>query len=188
MKEIVFVTSNKGKIESARKELKGVSVLAYEAELIEPRSEDIKEIAKQKVMQAYNIVKKPCIAVDVGFFVKELNGFPKAYVNHMLGTIGVEGLIKLMKGAGDRSAEFRHCLAYYDGEIFKFFEDKAEGSISESIRGNDNAKKWSELWYIFIPKWTDKTLAEFTEEDYKKHLENKDDKCMQDFAKWYLNN
>ncbi len=75
MKDIIFVTSNKGKIATAQSDLKNIRVLPYEAELIEPRSDDIREIAEQKVYQAYEIVKKPCIALDSGFFIKALKDF-----------------------------------------------------------------------------------------------------------------
>lgn len=40
MKEIVFVTHNKGKIEAAKNRLKGVKFKIYEYELEEPRSEE----------------------------------------------------------------------------------------------------------------------------------------------------
>ncbi|MEM5599078.1 hypothetical protein AAHB53_27350 [Niallia circulans] len=48
MKEIIFVTTNKGKIASAEKELKNIKVTPIQEELSEPRTDDIKEIAKQK--------------------------------------------------------------------------------------------------------------------------------------------
>lgn len=49
-------------------------------------------------------------------FIHELNGFPRAYVNHALDTIGIEGILKLMKGVANRYCEFRSCLAFYDGD------------------------------------------------------------------------
>lgn len=70
MKEIIFVTTNKGKVASAEKELKNIKVTPIQEELSEPRTDDIKEIAKQKVLQAYEIVKRPCIALDSGFSSK----------------------------------------------------------------------------------------------------------------------
>ncbi|MCF6408131.1 non-canonical purine NTP pyrophosphatase [Pseudalkalibacillus salsuginis] len=188
MKEIVFVTTNKGKIASAQKDLHNIKVLPIEAELSEPRSDDIKEIAKQKVLQAYAIVKRPCIALDSGFFISELNGFPKAYVNHMLDTIGIKGVLKLLKNVENRYSEFRSCLAYYDGEIMKFFESKSPGIISNEMKGIENDKKWSDLWYIFIPENFDKTLAEFNEEDSIIYNKTKEDSCMVKFGEWYNRN
>lgn len=186
MKEIIFVTTNKGKIASAQRELKNIKVLPYNAELIEPRGDDIKEIAKQKVLQAYKIVKKPCIALDSGFFVEALNGFPKAYVNHMLETIGIEGLLKLMDKVENRTCTFKSCLAYYDGENMEFFESNDYGTLAHSIRENENNEKWSNLWYIFKPKGFLKTLAEFNEEDFLRYDNNsKDDTCIKKFGNWY---
>ncbi|CAI9391708.1 non-canonical purine NTP pyrophosphatase [Niallia sp. Sow4_A1] len=185
MKEIIFVTTNKGKIASAEKELKNIKVTPIQEELSEPRTDDIKEIARQKVLQAYEIVKQPCIALDSGFFIEELNGFPRAYVNHMLDTIGITGILKLLREENNRACEFRSCLAYFDGEQITFFESKSPGTISEDIRGLDNDKKWSDLWYIFIPKNFDKTLAEFTEDDFHRYEEKKEESCISKFGKWF---
>ncbi|MCF6137822.1 non-canonical purine NTP pyrophosphatase [Pseudalkalibacillus berkeleyi] len=150
-----------------------------------PESDDIKEIAKQKVLQAYAIVKRPCIALDSGFFISELNGFPRAYVNHMLETIGIDGVLKLLINVENRFSEFRSCLAFYDGEIMKFFESSSPGMISDEMRGTENDKKWSDLWYIFIPKNYDKTLAEFNDKDFTEYRDQKEDSCMIKFGEWY---
>lgn len=185
MKEIIFVTTNKGKIATAQKDLRNITILPFNAELVEPRSDDIKEIAKQKVLQAYDLVNKPCISLDAGFFIKELNGFPRAYVNHTLDTIGIEGILKLMEGAADRYCEFRSCLSFFDGITMKFFESKSPGTIANSIRGRDNKNKWSDLWYIFIPEDYCKTLAEFSKEDFEEYDIHKEDSCMKKFGTWY---
>jgi len=82
--EIVFVTHNIGKIKSAEKYFKNLKFTTFNYELDEPRSDDIKEIATAKVKQAYEIVKRPCIALDTDFRIEELNGFPRAFVNFKL--------------------------------------------------------------------------------------------------------
>ena len=98
MEELVFVTHNKGKIASAQEVLKEVNFKVYEYDLEEPRSDDIKYISKYKVMEAYKMVNKPCISMDSGFWIDELDGFPRAFVNFTLDTIGIEGILKLMEG------------------------------------------------------------------------------------------
>ncbi|WP_017415872.1 hypothetical protein [Clostridium tunisiense] len=75
MKDIIFVTSNKGKIATAQSDLKNIRVLPYEAELIEPRSDDIREIAEQKVYQAYEIVKKTLYSFGFWFFYQGIKRF-----------------------------------------------------------------------------------------------------------------
>ena len=123
-KEIVFVTHNKGKAKSAEKYFKDLKISTFNYELDEPRSDDIKVIAAAKVKQAYEIVKKPCMAMDTDFRIEELNGFPRAFVNFSLETIGIEGIMKLMENKKNRKCEFNECLAYYDGKEIRYFYGK----------------------------------------------------------------
>lgn len=185
MKEIVFVTHNKGKIASAQKYLNNVKLTTYEYELEEPRSDDIKEIAKAKVIQAYELVKKPCIALDAGFFIESLNGFPKAFVNFALETLGIEGILRTMQGITNRKCCFKECLAYHDGKEIHYFYGNHPGRLTNEIRGNDTNKKWSDLWYIYIPDGYDKTLAEMTEEERDNRKRDGDyEEAMINFAKY----
>lgn len=185
-KEIVFVTSNKGKIASAQQYLKDTNLIEYNYDLIEPRTDDIEEIARSKVMQAYNIVKQPCIALDSGFFIESLNDFPRAFVNFSLNTIGIKGIIKLMQGEENRNCKFKECLAYYNGNEIKYFYCEHKGAIAQEIRGKDNPEKWSDLWYIFVPEYSldNRALAEYSIEETHNRRENIDSSIKQ-FAKWY---
>lgn len=187
-KQIVFVTSNLGKVKSAQRDLKGVEVIQYGAELIEPRSNSIKEISKVKVMQAYKIVKKPCIAVDAGFFIEELKGFPGTFVNHALETIGVEGILKLMEDKENRDCKFTECLAYYDGKNMEFFEAETNGRLTRKIRGTENEINWSKLSYVFEVKGTEKTIAELDDNEIDMYLSGEEQSCFKKFVKWYLHN
>jgi XTP/dITP diphosphohydrolase len=187
-RQIVFVTSNLGKVKSAQRDLKDVQVIQYEAELIEPRSDNIKEISKIKVVQAYNLVNKPCIAMDSGFFIEELNGFPRAYVNYVLDTIGIEGILKLMEGKENRNCKFIECLAYYDGDNMHFFEAETKGKLSTEIVGVDNQENWSKLSYIFKVEEIGKTIAELDNHEREKYLGKEEQSSFKKFVKWYLNN
>ena len=160
--EIIFV--NKGKVESAKEKLQDIKIDIYNYEVDEIRSDDVREIAKHKVKEAYKVVEKPCISLDAGFYIEELNGFPRAYVNFALDTIGIEGILKLMENKTNRKCAFKECLAYYDGENMLLFNGNHEGVLSEKIQGKDNSKKWSDLWYVFIPYGYDQTLAQMTDE------------------------
>lgn len=122
--EIIFVTHNKGKAKSAEKHFKNLKISTFEYELDEPRSDDIKVIATAKVKQAYEIVKKPCMAMDTDFRIDELNGFPRAFVNFSLETLGIEGILKLMEDKKNRKCAFNECLAYYDGNEIHYFYGK----------------------------------------------------------------
>lgn len=130
MEEIIFVTHNKGKIASAKKALKNVNFKILEYDLEEPRSDNIKYISEYKVKEAYELVKKPCISMDSGFFIEALNGFPRAFVNFTLDTIGIQGILKLMEGQENRTCYFGECLSYYDGKELQQFMGRHKGSIA----------------------------------------------------------
>lgn len=122
--EIIFVTHNKGKAKSAEKYFKNLKISTFNHELDEPRSDDIKEIATAKVKQAFEIVNMPCMAMDTDFRIDELNGFPRAFVNFSLETIGISGILKLMEDKENRKCAFNECLAYYDGKEIHYFYGK----------------------------------------------------------------
>ena len=187
MDEIVFVTHNKGKIASAQKDLKGVNFKIFEYDLEEPRSDDIKYISKYKVMEAYKLVNKPCISMDSGFWIDELDGFPRAFVNFTLDTIRVKGILKLMEGKENRKCRFTECLSYYDGKELHQFMGRHEGSLSKEMLGTDTEKKWSDLWYVYIPYGYNKTLAQMSDEERQNRVKYESIDSMKEFANWYIN-
>ncbi len=186
MNEIVFVTHNKGKAKSAEKYFQNLKFSTYDFELDEPRSEDLQEIATAKVKQAYEIVKKPCIALDTGFFIDALNGFPKTFVNFSLDTIGIEGILKLMESKENRNCRFEECLAYYDGKEIHYFYGKHPGKLTYQREGENRTEKWSDLWYIFKPNHFEKTLAEMNEKEREeKRKMDGSQEALKEFAKWF---
>ena len=188
MENIVFVTHNKGKIAAAKESLKDVNFKIFEYDLDEPRRDDIKFISKKKVEEAYELVKQPCISLDCGFLIDELNGFPRAFVNYALDTIGINGILKLMEGKENRKCRFTECLSYYDGKEIHQFMGKHEGTIANEVLGKDSDKKWSDLWYIYKPYGYDKTLAQMTDVERENRIRYESVDSMSVFAKWYKEN
>jgi XTP/dITP diphosphohydrolase len=190
MEKIYFVTKNKGKMTTFSKIMSEyrIKVVQVPLEMPEPRSDDVAEIAKEKVLYAFEKVGKPCVALDAGFYIDSLNGFPKAFVNFALSTIGVEGILKLLNGK-KREGEFRHCLAYMDNTLRKpmLFKSQVRGSLTKSKKGELKSFNWSKLSQVFIPKGANKTLAQMSEEEYYSWRERSDsDKYEREFAKFIL--
>jgi len=167
--EIHFATTNPGKLNSLRRDLGkyGIKVVQDPTELIEPRSSDVKEIAESKIKQAYCRILAPTIVVDAGFYIDSLNGFPRAFPNFALDTIGIEGILKLLEGK-DRKCEFRECLAYLDDKQWmpQFFFTYDHGTVADRPRGRKKSYHWSELSTIFIPNGSEKTHAEMSKKEY----------------------
>jgi XTP/dITP diphosphohydrolase len=169
---ILYATKNKGKIEALEKDLRGfdAEVVSIPLEMPEPRSNDVREIAEQKIIYAYKHLKKPVVVMDAGFYIHSLNGFPRAFVNFALETIGIEGLLKLAEGKKDRACEFRECLAYMDGKLKKpeYFVTKIPGKLATKPRGTMARHLWSKLGLIYIPPNHTKTLGEMGRKEYIK--------------------
>lgn len=190
MQKVYYVTGNSGKVKSAQKYLNDIEVEMVDYDFNEPDINDIKYTAEWKVRMAYEMIKKPCIALDSGFYIpsypKEEN-FPGAFVRRkVIDGMGIDGLLDEMKDIDDRYCYFLECLAYYDGEHLEFFYGKAEGALSKDISHADNDKKWSPLWKIFIPVGYDRPQVELTEEE-RNNRPNVTHAFLE-FKEWYQKN
>lgn len=190
MKKIYFASTNKGKIASIRRDFEGsdIEVESVEIEIPEPRSDETRIIAGEKVRYAFEHIKKPCIAQDGGFYIPSLNGFPKAFVNFVMGTIGLDGILKLVEGR-DRHCEFRDTLAYLDETLTEpvFFETITKGIMTEQPRGELHEYNWGQLHKIFIPEGETRTFSEMSAQDMEDWRKIVDDNwCGKKFALWLI--
>lgn len=189
-KEIRYATKNEAKVSSLKRVLSeyGINIIHVPLELPEPRTDDLREIARQKVLAAHKEVREPVVALDAGFYIHSLKGFPRAFVNFALKTIGIEGILKLIEDK-PRECEFRECLAYYDGrpEEPLIFESSVRGTLTTEVRGRMKKRAWSKLFKIFIPEGEGKTLAQMTSREYfewsERHHKNS---YASKFARWFL--
>lgn len=167
--EIVFATGNKERLKRVRAAVgeygpPNVTITHQFLNFPEPRKYDPCEIAVDKVLFAYSHIKRPCIVADSGFFVSSLRGFPCTYVHFMLDTIGVDGLLKLLRGKA-RNCQFRHCLAYYDGKhTIRCFRSTSHGTVARRAAGKPSA--WA-LHRVFVPAGHNKTIAAMSPPQYE---------------------
>ena len=164
MRTITFATANAGKLRQAQEIIQSVHILGCAVDFDEPRSDGLRVIARAKLQQARRRIDGPCFVLDSGFYIEALGGFPGSYVNYALATVGVSGLLRLMREQLNRRCAFRQCLGYFDGAQEHYFTAENAGTLSEEVRGVDNARQWSALWHIFIPEGAEKTLSQFTQE------------------------
>lgn len=117
---------------------------------------------------------------DSGFFIEALGGFPMTHVKFSLKTLGIEHILKMLRGAESRRAEWRMTLAYVAGKNrYKTFTYIERGEIATRKRPIKRAMM-SDYWRIYIPKMlpgNTKALSEMSEENlrawqeyYKTHI------------------
>lgn len=185
--ELYYATTNTGKVHSLRRDLRvfGIEVVQAVIDIPEPRSDNPEEIAKKKVECAWRKLVKPVVAVDAGFYIHSLRGFPRTFVNFVLETIDLEGILTLVLGKG-RVCEFRESLAYRDHSLTepKCFTVYVPGTLAGDLRGTLEPHHWSKLALIFMPEGESKTLAEMTKEEYLDWRGRKRHSAAKELGEW----
>ena len=165
--QITFVTSNKHKVEEFTAILDGVASLEHiELEYPEIRSDDSGEIAQVAAKQLCEKLGQTVIVEDSGLFISALGGFPGTCSAYIHKRIGLKGILALLKGKKDRSAEYISAVGYCEvGKEPHAFVGSEKGSIATSIRGEHGFGHDP----IFIPAGSEKTYGEIPEiKDVKK--------------------
>ena len=111
---IFLATNNIHKFNEARLLLNEykISVGMLRIKSLEIQSENLEDIARASVVDAFQKCRLPVIVEDAGLFIDILKGFPGPYAAYVYKTIGNRGLLRLMRGFADRKAEFRSVIAY----------------------------------------------------------------------------
>ncbi|RJS89056.1 XTP/dITP diphosphatase [Candidatus Bathyarchaeota archaeon] len=183
-RELRMVTGNRHKFLEARLILAEfqVDLLQVDAKRLEIQAEDVEEVARFSAEDAARRLGGPLIVEDAGLFIHHLGGFPGPYSSYVLRTIGLEGVLRLMKGASDRRAHFKSAIAFCEapGRTPRVFTGVVEGVISKERRG----EKGFGYDPIFIPLEGDgRTFAEMETEE-KGRLSHRG-RALRKFAEWF---
>jgi XTP/dITP diphosphohydrolase len=181
----VVVTSNPGKAREFESIFSGYG-LSFRIEPIktpEIQAVDLRVIAEQSAIYAYDILREPVLVEDAGLFIDALNGFPGPFSSYVYRTIGIRGILKLMENVEDRRARFLSVIAFYTPMIggVKIFTGEVEGYIAREPRGSGGFG----FDPIFIPAEGDgRTFAEQSIEE-KNKLSHRA-RAARKFAEWML--
>ncbi|MFC1685741.1 non-canonical purine NTP pyrophosphatase [Nanoarchaeota archaeon] len=183
---VYFVSGNQSKVFEIASVIEkyGVKLKQVDLDLPEVKKEnDVKEIARQKALDAVKILKKPVVCEDNGLFISCLNGFPGINTKFAVQTIGVKGIINLLKQKKNRSAEFRSALAFAspNGKT-KVFTNLCKGKVILKQKGN--LKKHFPLDTVFVPKGDTRTFSQMTLEEKNKYAKHNVQNAI-DFAEWF---
>ncbi len=187
--DIYFITSNKKKYESLKKQLGSIGITLKQQiyDFDEGRELSIEAVAKYKLAQAKKAFpNKKIIVDDRGFFIPALNGFPGPFVKLLLDSFSYKGLIKLMADEKDRRAIFSYAVAYYDGKKDKVLVANEVGFITNKPKGT-NLHGWTDLLYVYgHPTFPNKSLAELDDKEWKEYLKSIEDVDPFSLLKKYL--
>ena len=180
MKEIYFITSNRGKFTEAQRiaENYGIRMIWKRVEYFEPQGDSLEYVARKSAEIIREMVNERFIIEDSGLFIEHLKGFPGVYSSYVFKTIGNEGILKLMEGVKNRKAVFRSVVAFCGGDDIKIFSGEVEGKISFVQRGSGG------FGFDPIFEVDGRTFAEMGED---KDLISHRRRAMEKFLKWYRN-
>ncbi len=178
-----FVTQNHHKYQEARRILDpfGIKIRMLASPKTEIQSTNLGEIAKFAAEEAAKKHNRTVLVEDSGLFVKALNGFPGPFSSYVHNTIGVGGLLRLMRRQTGREAYFRASLALAPPrDSSQEFSGKVNGTISHKPAG----KQGFGFDPIFIPRGARKTFAEGGIEFKDKYSHRAT--AFRKLALWYL--
>ena len=138
-KTIFFATGNENKFAEVEDILKDYPLIVekIDAKGKEIQSDSIEEIARESVTNAAATIRSQVFVEDTGLYIQSLNSFPGPYAAYVNNTIGLEGILILMKGVNDREAEFRSAVAFSaPGTATTSFTGELKGKIAGFPRGS----------------------------------------------------
>ncbi|MBW2977973.1 hypothetical protein KY331_03960 [Candidatus Woesearchaeota archaeon] len=180
MKEILFGTSNKAKLQQLKYvadyykfPIKVISAKEKFNIDYEEKGNTPEEIAINGANQLFSKIKKPVLVEDSIIEITALNNKPGVNSNSFFKKHGFDGVINLMKDKKDKSTKITSVLVYTDGNQTKLYKHTIKGSITDQKRFKEGEPIWVGPTFhpfgggynaIFLLKGQDKTLAECTAE------------------------
>jgi len=184
-KQIVyFATGNKEKFREVKEILRDFPLTVEQVDVKgrEIQSDSVEEIAEESAAKVASSMNLPVFVEDTGLFIHHLEGFPGPYAAYVHRTIGLQGILALMKDAPGREAYFRSAVAFASpGRRAVTFVGEVSGKIATSARGSGG------FGYdpIFEPFGGDgRTFAEMTIHE-KNRLSHRA-LAVKKFAEWYI--
>jgi len=164
MRELFFITSNHGKVHEATEKLRplGYAVIQKDLGYPELQADSLEEVASWGASYIQERFNKPFILEDAGIFIDVLQGFPGVYSKYVFYTIGLDGVLHLLKGSSNRKARFRSVFAYSEpGRKPILAIGECAGTITMKKQGTHG------FGYdpLFIPNGARKTFGEMSVEE-----------------------
>ncbi len=157
--ELVFVTSNLGKLREAEAVL-GLALEHHALDIDEIQSLDLGEVVRHKAAEAHRRLGRPVLVEDTSLELAGLAGFPGPLVRWVLATVGAAGISRLARSFGDLRATARCIACATDGVDEVLGEGEVHGTIAEKARGR-RGFGWD---VVFVPLSGDgRTFAEMSE-------------------------
>jgi XTP/dITP diphosphohydrolase len=153
--DLRFVTKNEYKFSEFEKLFEGTGhrILQSTEIIDEIQTEDLESLVLDKLIKAYNKIRRPVFVHHTGLQLEKLAGLPNGLTEIFWERLQNERLCNLFS---DTSVIAVTLIAYCDGKSLKTFRGEARGKIAPTPRGPEGFQ-WDP---IFIPEGFSETFAE----------------------------
>lgn len=157
--QIRFVSRNIFKITESGEILGcfGIKVIPITREIEELQTKDTERLVKDKVLKAFDDVRRPLFVEHTGLYLESLNGFPGGLTQIFWDTLQADKFTELF---GDTPVVAKTVIGCTDGRTIQFFKGEISGTIAKFPRGNRDFQ-WD---CVFVPTGYDKTFSELDNE------------------------
>ena len=155
----VLVTGNANKVLEAER-IVGRSLRNVPLDLPEIQSLDLLEVLEAKAREAFSRLGEPVVVEETGLFLDAMNGFPGPLVKWMLEAVGPVGIARACHALGDRGAQARCALAFFDGRRLETAVGETRGELVTEPAG-EHGFGWDP---VFVPEHCELTYAQLTPE------------------------
>ena len=178
--ELRFLTKNPGKyrelgelIDSSK-----YNLLQDDTEINELQTEDMSSLVNDKILKAFEKIRRPLIVDHTGLHFDLLNGFPGGLTSVFFDKLGSEGIANLVGKSANRKVTATTLIGFCDGKKIQTFKGQISGLVADAPRGTEGFQ-WDT---IFIPDGYDKTFAELGNK--KKNEISMRKRAFDEFAKF----
>lgn len=183
MNKLYYITDNQSKFLTAQNILQkhDIDLEQMALEIAEIQAATTKEVAQDKAVRAFELVKKPLLVSDHGWLVDTLKGFPGPYMRYINNWFGPEDFLALMEHHTDREVILRQDLIYIDEKTTKSFSYDLKGYILREAKG-ELGTNWDKV--VCLTK-DGKSIAETREQSGKRSILLDEPEPWPSFAQWY---
>lgn len=156
--ELRFLTRNDGKLRELRSMIAATdyTLVSDATEIHELQTEDTERLIRDKVIRAFDIVRRPLIVDHTGLAFELLNGFPAGLTSVFYDKLQPAGIAALIGKSLKPSVTATTWIGFCDGRRIHTFKGSIRGKIAEEPRGAEGFQ-WDT---VFIPEGYDQTFAE----------------------------
>jgi XTP/dITP diphosphohydrolase len=178
-----FMTQNPGKFREALSILSsyGIRVRQLNQAKLEIQDRKLENVASFALRTALVDENRLIAIEDSGLFIRSLDGFPGPFSSYALDTIGLDGVLDLLRNRKERTAYFQCSLAVGSRWVKPLvFTGVVKGRIAKAALGNNGFG----FDPIFIPDGSVETFGQLDESFKTKHSHRA--KAFAKFARWHL--